>query len=91
MTRPRAEILANRLAVVLALGEANAAQNKAVAGAGGAEIARLAAVGRPGASDPGDDHDLDNAQRRLAEADARVAELETELAALDAELAAGEH
>ncbi|MEL6210583.1 MAG: hypothetical protein AAFR44_10465, partial [Pseudomonadota bacterium] len=83
MMRPRAEILADRMAVVLALGQANAAHNKAVAGAGGAEIARLATAGQPGTPGAGagqdhgfQDHDFDAAQQRLAEADARVAELE---------------
>lgn len=87
MTRPRAEILTERMTLVLALGEANATQNKAVAGAGGAEIARLATGDAPGAAET---EAVEEAALRLAEADARVADLETQLAALDAELAAAD-
>jgi hypothetical protein len=84
--RDKTSILADRLALVLAIGEANAARQRAQAAFGGAQIemmrveddsepARQAAL----AADA-------EARSALDAADARIETLEIRLAALDAEL-----
>lgn len=88
--RSQAAILAERVDVALALGEANAALNRAIAVAGGAEIARMACEDGCAAADTaGAEIGERTARDGLAAARARVKELEIRLAALDAELAAG--
>lgn len=72
-------ILADRLRVVLALGDANAAHHRAQAALGGAEIDLM--------TDPLAQARVAAAQAALDAAAARVATLDAELAALDAELA----
>lgn len=80
-----APLLAERLRVVLALGEANAAHHRAQATAGGAMIASMAAPdGERAAADEAEHA----AQTRLTQTAARVAALDAELAALDAAMIA---
>jgi hypothetical protein len=94
MSGPRAatEVFADRLAVVLAITEANGLRQRAQAAASGALIERMNLEDHPAGVTPGSLAEAqaqdDAAQRRLAEADARIAELDGRLAALDAELAA---
>jgi len=98
MSAPRDQdgLLAERIGLVLALGEANAAHHRAQAGAGGAEITVMMVEERL-AADPGpaqraalyDARAADAAaQTRLEAAAARVRVLEERLAALDGDLAA---
>lgn len=85
--RAAAAILADRLRVVLAIGEANAAQHRAQAAVGGAQIdlMRVEAQGL----DPTEAEAADEAARaRVAAAEATLADLDAQLAALDHELAA---
>ena len=95
MTAPRAvaEVFAERMSVVLAIGEANTRRQRAQAAAGGAQIARMdledhPSAGATAAALAAARAEDDAAQGRLAEADARIAELDAQLDALDAELAA---
>jgi hypothetical protein len=87
-TRSPSAILAERLEVTLALGNANAAQQRAQARAGGAEITVMA--DRSGSRIAAPARALSEARAGLAAAEARVETLEARLAALDAELAAAE-
>ena len=94
MSAPRAvtDVFADRLAVVLAITEANGVRQRAQAAASGALIERMNLEDHPrrchAASLAEAQAQDDAAQRRLADADARIAELDGRLAALDAELAA---
>ena len=83
MTRKVAEILAERLSVVLAIAEANGARQRAQASASGATIERMDLEDHPGAAG-----DLAVAQARDAAAQARLAEAADRIAALDERLAA---
>lgn len=92
MSAPRAvaEVFAERLSVVLAIGEAHGRRQRAQAAAGGAQIARMSLEDRPAPGAPLASARAEDAaaQGRLAELDVRIAELDGRLAALDAELAA---
>jgi uncharacterized protein YceH (UPF0502 family) len=91
--RSEADVFAERMKVVLAIGEATGARQRAQTAASGARIERMGVADRDGASDEAaaTAEALDDAaQVRLAEIDARIAALEDRLAALDGELAAAD-
>ncbi len=91
--RPVPEVFAERMSVVLAIGEAAGARQRAQAAASGARIERMSFEDHAGASAEtraAAEAQDDAAQARLAEIDARIAALEDRLAALDAELAAAD-
>ncbi len=90
--RPRAEIVADRLTVTLALGEAHSRHQRAQASAGGAQISVLAVEhGRVETS--GAEHlsgaraEHKEANDKMADAQAQIDALEARLAEIDEELA----
>lgn len=87
--RPKREILAERLEVVLAIGEANAERQRAQALAGGAEIHRLRAEEAEGVDHAAEADRADASEAAEAAfdaADTRLAELDRRLAEIDGEL-----
>jgi hypothetical protein len=95
--RPAPDILAERMQVVLAIGEANAAIHKAQAVVGGVQIDVMNVEEQLEAGGPTPDlnatldavYDRDDAARaELAVAQAKLVALEDKLAELDRELAA---
>lgn len=92
-TRTVADIFAERMSVVLEIGEATGVRQRAQAAASGARIERMSFEDHAAGSTEGvaaAEAQDDAAQVRLAEIDARIASLEDRLAALDAELAAAD-
>jgi hypothetical protein len=92
--RAAAEILAERMSVVLAIGEANGDRQRAQAAASGARIERMSIEDHGGGSGPeglaAAEANDDAAQARIARIDDRIAALEDRLAMLDRELAAAD-
>ena len=84
--RDRALILADRLALVLAIGEANAARQRAQAAFGGAQIEMMRVEDESDAEQKAALAADAEARSALDAADARIQTLEIRLAALDAEL-----
>lgn len=95
MSGPRAmaEVFAERMSLVLAIGEANGVRQRAQAAASGAKIERMTIEDHPGAGDAAASLEAAHANEAAAQdclfaADARIVELDARLASLDAELAA---
>jgi hypothetical protein len=84
--RDKALILSDRLALVLAIGEANAARQRAQAAFGGAQIEMMRVEDESGAEQEAALAADAEARSALDAADARIETLEIRLAALDAEL-----